>query len=71
MAQCPPSVRQQLLSSCVKFSQTVVLKKSFRNLETGAEMERLICRAFQCEIDLNYINVSVSRLLLVPVAKGL
>jgi len=32
-------------------------------------MGRLIFRAFQCEMELEYI--AVSRLLLVPVAKGL
>ena len=31
-------------------------------------MGRLIFRAFQCEMELDYITVS--RLLLVPVAKG-
>jgi len=32
-------------------------------------MGRLIFNAFQCEMELDYITVS--RLLLVPVAKGL
>jgi len=32
-------------------------------------VERLIFCAFQCEMELDYI--AVSRLLLVPVAKGL
>jgi len=32
-------------------------------------MGRLIFRAFQCEMELDYITVS--RLLLAPVAKGL
>jgi len=52
----------------VKFSQTapVVLKNSFRNLDTVAEMGKLIFRAFQCEIELDYITFSM--LLLVPVA---
>jgi len=60
-----------MLGSCVKFSQTavVVLKNSFPNEETFAEVGRLIFRAFQCEVELDYITVS--RLLLVPVAKGL
>jgi len=64
-------VHQDLLGSCMIFSQTavMVLKKSFRNEETVAEMARLIFRAFQCEIELDYIIVS--RLLLAPVAKGL
>jgi len=59
-----------LLPSCVKFSPTavVVLKNSFQNYETVAEVGRLIFRAFQCEMELDYITVS--RLLLVPVAKG-
>ena len=43
----------------------MVLKNSFRNQETGSEMGRLIFRAFQCEIELDY--KTVSRLLLVPV----
>jgi len=62
---------QGLLGSSVKFSQTavMVLKKSFRNKETVAAMVRLIFRAFQCEIELDYIIVS--RLLLAPAAKGL
>ena len=62
---------QSLLESCVTFSQTavLVLKNSFRNYETVAEMGRLIFRAFQCEIELDYITIS--RLLLIPVAKGL
>jgi len=57
-----------MLASCVKFSQTaiVVWKNSFRNSEIGAEMGRLIFRAFQCELEPDYITVS--RLLLVPVA---
>jgi len=42
-----------------------VLKNSFRNEETVAEMGRLIFLAFQCEMELDYITVS--RLLLVPV----
>ena len=42
-----------------------MLKNPFRNEETGAEMGRLIFRAFQCEMELDYITVS--RLLLVPV----
>jgi len=58
-----------MLASCVKFpcSQTaiVVWKNSFRNYETGAEMGRLIFRAFQCEMGMDYITVI--RLLLVPV----
>jgi len=55
----------------VKFSQTavVVLKNSFRNYDTVAEMEKLTYSAFQCEMELGYITFS--RLLLVPVAKGL
>jgi len=62
---------QALRRSCVKFNQTVVvvLKNSFWNQETVTEEERLIFRAFQCEMELDYITVS--RLLLVPVAKGL
>ena len=62
---------QWLLGSCVKFSRTavLVLKNSFRNNETVAEMGRLIFRAFQCEIELDCITVN--RLLLIPVAKGL
>jgi len=60
-----------LLGSCVKFSQTVamVVKYSDRSKETVAELGRLIFRAFQCEIELDYITVS--RLLLILVAKGL
>jgi len=52
----------------VKFSETavVVLKNSFRNSDTVAEMGKLIFRAFQCEIELDYITFS--RLLLVPAA---
>jgi len=46
----------------------VVLKNSFRNYETVAEVGRLIFRAFQFEMELDYFTVS--RLLLVPVAKG-
>ena len=55
----------------MKFIQfaIVVLKHSFRNKETVAEMGRSVSRAFQCEMELGYITVS--RLLLVPVAKGL
>jgi len=34
-----------------------------------AEMGRSIFRAFQCEMELEYITVS--KLLLAPVAKGL
>jgi len=62
---------QWLLGSCVKFSQTavVVLKNQFRNEETVAEVGRLIFRAFQYEMELDYITVR--RLLLVPVAKDL
>jgi len=64
---------QALRRSSVKFSQTVdlvvVLKNSFRNQETVTKVERLIFRAFQCEMELDYITVS--RLLLVPVEKGL
>jgi len=62
---------QCLLRSCAKFSQTmvVVLKALFRNWETVVEVERLIFRAFQCEMELDYITAS--RLFLVPVAKGL
>ena len=46
---------QQMLGSCVKFSQTaiVVWNNSFRNEETDAEMGRLIFRAFQCEMELD------------------
>jgi len=63
------NVHQGLLGSCMIFSQTavVVLKYSFRNYKTVAEMPKLIFRAFQCEMELDYIIVS--RLLLVPVAK--
>ena len=55
---------QWLLVSCVKFSQTtvVVLKNSFRNNDTFAELGRLIFRAFQCEMEPDY--TTVSRLLL-------
>jgi len=62
---------QGLLWSCVKCSQTVVgvLKNSFRNQETVIEVEKLIFCAFHSEMELDYITVS--RLLLVPVAKGL
>jgi len=37
----------------VKFSQTavVVLKNSFRNYDTVAEMEKLTYSAFQCEME--------------------
>ena len=44
----------------MKFSRTtvVVLKKIFRNYETVAEIGRLIFRAFQLEIELDYITVS-------------
>ena len=60
---------QALRRSCVKFSQTVVvvLKNSFWNQETVTEVERLIFRAFQCEMEMEYITVR--RLLLVPVEK--
>jgi len=46
-----------LLGSCVKFSQTmvVVLKSSFQNKKTVAKVARLIFRAFQCKIRLNWI----------------
>ena len=62
---------QCLLESCVKFSQTavVVLKDSSRNLEKIAEIGKLIFRAYQGDMELDYI--AVSRLFLVPVAKGL
>ena len=62
---------QWLLGSCVKLSQTtvVVLKNSFRNYETVTQVGRLIFRAFQCEMEVDYITVS--RLFLVLVAKGL
>ena len=46
-----------------------MLKNSFRNYETVAKMGRSIFRAFQCEMELDYITVS--RLLLASVAKGL
>jgi len=46
-----------------------VLKNSFRNKETLTEVVILIFRAFQCEMELDYITVS--RLLRVPVANGL
>jgi len=41
----------------VKFNQTaiVVLTNAFRNYGTHAEMGRLIFRAFQCEMELDYI----------------
>jgi len=60
-----------LLGSYVKVSQTAVveLKNSFRNYETVTDVGRLIFRAFQCEMELDYTNVN--RLLLVPLAKGL
>jgi len=60
---------QWFLESCVKFSKTAVMvvKNSFRNLETVPGMGRLIFRAFQCEMALNC--AAVSRLLLVPAAK--
>jgi len=56
-----------MLGSCVKFSQTAIAvwNNSFRNKETGAEMGRLIFRAFQCEMELDYITLS--RLLFGPV----
>jgi len=62
---------QWLRGSCVKVSQTavVVLKNSFQNYETVAEMGKLIFGAFQCEMEMEYM--AVSRLLVVPVAKGL
>jgi len=62
---------QALRRSCVKFSQAVVvlLKNSFWNQETVTEVERLIFRALQCEMELDY--VTVRRLVLVPVEKGL
>jgi len=62
---------QQLLRTCMKFSQTavVVLKNSFRNWDTVAEMERLTFSAFQCEMELGYIIFS--RFSLVLVAKDL
>ena len=52
----------------MKFSQTAIAlwKNSFPHYETCTEMGRLIFRAFQCEMELDYITVS--RLLLVPVA---
>jgi len=57
----------------VKFSQTgetTVVEEFISKLqETVAEVGRLIFRAFQCEMELDY--VTVSRLLLVSVAKGL
>jgi len=64
-------IHQWFLGSCVEFSQTavVVLKNSFRNQKTVAEVGRLIFRAFQCEMEVDFITVS--RLLLVPIAKGL
>jgi len=60
---------QWLLGSYIKFSQVVVVKDSFLCQETVAEMGRLICRAFQCGVELNF--TTVSRLLLVPAAKCL
>jgi len=62
---------QWLLGSGVKCTQTAILvvKDSVRNEETVAEMRRLIFRAFQCEVELDYIVVS--RFLLVLVAKCL
>jgi len=62
---------QQLLRTCMKFSQTavVVLKNSFRNWDTVAEMERLTFGAFQCDMELGYIIFS--RFSLVLVAKDL
>jgi len=58
---------QALRRPCVKCSQTVVvvLKNLFWNQETVTELEKLIFRAFRCEMELDYITVS--RLLLVPV----
>jgi len=51
---------QGLLGSCVIFSQTmaVALKNSFRNSETVIKVGWLIFRAFQCEMELDYITVS-------------
>ena len=60
---------QWLLGSYINFSQVVVVKDSFLCQETVAEMGRLICRAFQYEMEPDYITVS--KLLLFPVAKGL
>jgi len=62
---------QWLLGPSVKFSQTtvVVVKDSVGSYETVAGMRRFIFHTFQCEVELDYITVS--RLLLVPVAKCL
>ena len=62
---------QWFLRICMKFSQTavVVMKNSIWHQEIVSEMGRLFWNAFQCEVELDYITVS--KLCLVPVAKGL
>jgi len=60
---------QWLLESCVKFNQTEVVVEIFiSKLRNSRRTGRLFFRAFQCEVELDYITFS--RLLIVPVAKS-